>query len=127
MVTYKDLEIYKISHSLAVEVHKMTLKELPRFEMFEEGSQIRRSSKSIVANIVEGFGRRRYKQEFIQFLTYSLASCDETRAHLELLHDTGSLDDKNISEDFIRRYEELGAKIMAFTKAVERGHLTRKR
>jgi four helix bundle protein len=126
MVTYKQLEIYKISHSLAVEVHKMTLKELPRFEMYEEGTQIRRSSKSIVANIVEGFGRRRYKQEFIQFLTYSIASCDETRAHLELLHDTGSLENKNLFDDLLSRYEELGAKIMAFTKSVDRGHLTRK-
>jgi len=39
----------------------MTLDELPRFEMYEEGAQIRRSAKSIVANIVEGFGMRRYK------------------------------------------------------------------
>ena len=127
MVTYKQLEIYKISHSLAVEVHKMTLKSLPRFEMYEEGSQIRRSSKSIVANIVEGFGRRRYKQEFIQFLTYSLASCDETRAHLELLHDTGSLTVSSMFNDLLSGYEKLGARIMAFTKAVERGHLAGKR
>jgi four helix bundle protein len=126
MVTYKDLDIYKIGHALAVEVHKMTLRELPRFEMFEEGAQVRRSSKSIVVNIVEGFGRRRYKQEFIQFLTYSLASCDETRAHIELLFDTGSLEDKAIFDDFLNRYEELGARIMAFTKSVERGHLTRR-
>jgi four helix bundle protein len=87
MTTYKDLEIYKLSHKLAVEIHKMTLKELPKLEMYEEGSQIRRSSKSVVNTIVEGFGRRRYKQEFIQFLTYSLASCE----HLEL---PGSLKNK---------------------------------
>lgn len=127
MVTYKQLEIYKTSHSLAVEVHKMTLNSLPRFEMYEEGSQIRRSSKSIVANIVEGFGRRRYKQEFIQFLTYSLASCDETRAHLKLLHDTGSLKDKSLFNNILSGYENLGARIMAFIKSVERGHLTGKR
>ena len=127
MVTNKQLEIYKISHSLAVEVHKMTLKSLPRFEMYEEGSQIRRSLKTIVANIVEGFGRRRYKQEFIQFLTYSLASCDETRAHLELLHDTGSLTVSSMFNDLLSGYEKLGARIMAFTKSVERGHLTGKR
>jgi four helix bundle protein len=126
MVTYKDLEIYKISHNLAVEVHKMTLKELPRFEMFEQGSQLRRSSKSVVSNIVEGFGRRRYKQEFIQFLTYSQASCDETRVHLELLYDTGSIKNKDMFEGFQSRYDNLGAKIMAFTKSVERGHLTGK-
>jgi len=55
---------------------------LPKFEMYEEGSQIRRSSKSVSNNIVEGFGRRKYKQEFIRFLTFSLGSCDETIEHL---------------------------------------------
>ncbi len=126
MLSYKDLEIYKLSHTLAVEVHKMALKELPKFEMYEEGSQIRRSSKSIVSNIVEGFGRRRYKREFIQFLTYSLASCDETKEHLELLFDTKSMKNKEQFESFLSGYEELGAKIMKFTQAVEKRHLTRK-
>jgi four helix bundle protein len=64
---------------LAVRLHKITIEKLPKFEMFEEGSQVRRSSKSIVSNIVEGFGRRRYKNEFFQFLTYAVASCDETK------------------------------------------------
>jgi len=126
MTTYKDLEIYKLSHTLAVEIHKMTLKELPKLELYEEGSQIRRSSKSVVNTIVEGFGRRRYKQEFIQFLTYSLASCDETREHLELLFETGSLKNKEQFTYFLSKYEELGAKITKFIQAVEKGHLTRK-
>jgi len=75
--SYRDLDIYKNAHKLAIEIHEMSLK-LPKFELYEEGSQIRKSSKSIKSTIVEGFGRRRYKQEFIKFLTYSLASCDET-------------------------------------------------
>ncbi len=66
--SYKDLDIYKLAHKLAINIHEMSLR-LPKFEMYEEGSQIRRSSKSIKSNIVEGFGRRRYKQEFIRFLT----------------------------------------------------------
>jgi len=127
LVKYADLEIYKLAHKLAVEVHTMTLKQLPKFEMYEEGAQARRSSKSVVSNIVEGFGRRRYKQEFILFLTYSQASCDETRVHLELLFDTGSLENREVFEKLRDNYNELGAKIMAFTKSVERGHLTRKR
>ncbi len=49
------------------------------------GSQIRRSSDSVVTNIVEGYGRRRYKQDFIKFLTYSHASNLETLCHLEKL------------------------------------------
>ncbi len=125
MTTYKDLDIYKLSHKLAVEIHKMTLK-LPKFEMYEEGAQIRRSSKSVSTNIVEGFGRRRYKQEFIQYLIYSLASCDETKEHLQYLYDTGSLKDKEQFNYFMTGYEELGAKLSKFISAVERGHLVRK-
>jgi four helix bundle protein len=91
--SYRDLDIYKKAHRLAIEIHQMSL-NLPKFEMYEEGSQIRKSSKSVKNTIVEGFGRRRYKLEFIRFLTYSLASCDETMAHLDTLYETKSLDDK---------------------------------
>ena len=45
--SYRDLEIYQIAHRLAVEVHKTTLRELPKFETYEEASQIRRASKSV--------------------------------------------------------------------------------
>ena len=51
--SYKDLDVFRLAKDLAVRTHKITLNGLPKFEMYEEGSQIRRSSKSIVANIVE--------------------------------------------------------------------------
>ena len=122
-ISYRDLEIYRLSKKLAVDIHRMTLEELPKFEMFEEGSQIRKSSKSVASNIVEGFGRRRYKNEFIQFLTYALASCDETKVHLEMLHETGSLK-KETFNGLLLRYEELGAKLFNFREAVIKGHRT---
>lgn len=121
--SYRDLEIFVLAKELAVKVHKMTLEELPKFEMFEEGSQIRRSSKSIVSNIVEGFGRRRHKNEFIQFLTYAVASCDETKVHLEMLYETGTLK-KEIFDKLFYRYKELGAKLFNFREAVIKGHRT---
>ena len=121
--SFKDLDIYSLSKGLSIKVHAVTIDKLPGFEMYEEGSQIRRSSKSIVSNIVEGFGRRRYKNEFIQFLTYSISSCDETKAHLEILHETGSLE-KRLFENLLERYEELGAKLFNFREAVIRGHRT---
>ena len=68
--SYRDYGIWQMAHQLAVRVHKMTLEKLPKFEMYEEASQIRRSLKSISSNIVEGFGRRRYKNDFIRFLIY---------------------------------------------------------
>jgi len=63
--SYEDLETFTLSKELVVKIHKMSLESLPKYEMYEEGSQIRRSSKSIVANIVEGYGRRRYKNDFL--------------------------------------------------------------
>jgi four helix bundle protein len=48
--SYRDLDIYKLASKLAIEVHEMSL-HLPKFEMYEEGSQIRKSSKSVKSNI----------------------------------------------------------------------------
>jgi len=58
---YEDTAIYGLAKWLAVEVHDMTLTDLPKFEMYEEGSQTRRSSRSILANFVEGHGMKRYR------------------------------------------------------------------
>jgi four helix bundle protein len=82
-LSYKKLEVWRLARDVSIRVHRMTMDRLPKFEMYEEGTQIRRSSKSIRSNIVEGYGRRRYKQDFITFLTYAHASCDETIDHLE--------------------------------------------
>jgi four helix bundle protein len=120
-MSYRDLEIYQLAKENAVKIHKMTLKDIPKFEMYEEGSQIRRSSKSIVSNIVEGFGRRRHRNEFIQYLVYAIASCDETKVHLELLCETGSLA-MSIFNELYECYKELGAKLYNFTKSVQEKH-----
>jgi four helix bundle protein len=73
MSGYKELEIYQIALNLSIIIHHLSL-NLPKFELFEQGSQIRRSSKSIKDNISEGYGRRRYKPEYIKYLVYSQAS-----------------------------------------------------
>ena len=122
--SYRDLDIYNKAHKLAIEIHEMSSK-LPKFELYEEGSQIRKSSKSVKNNIVEGFGRRRYKQEFIKFLTYSIASCDETRGHLDTLYETKSLNNTEKYEYFCEEYDHLGKMISNFIKSVAGGHKTR--
>jgi four helix bundle protein len=102
----------------------MTLDNLPKFEMYEEGSQIRRSAKSISANTVEGYGRRRYKQEFIRFLVFAHAYCDETMEHLEMLFETGSLTNELVYGDLGARLDLLGRKLNVFIDSVERSHRT---
>jgi four helix bundle protein len=75
---YKTLRVWKLAKDLAVDIHKMTLEKLPKFEMFEAGSQIRRSSKGVRANIVEGYGRRQYKADYVKFIIYALSSNNKT-------------------------------------------------
>jgi len=123
-MSYRDLDIWKLARQIAIAVHQATVRELPKFEMFEEGSQIRRSAKSISANIVEGFGRRRYKQEFIRFLVFAHASCDETIEHLEILFETGSLANEVIYRDLRAQLDLLGRKLNVFIGTVERCHRT---
>jgi four helix bundle protein len=122
VMSYKNLEIWQLARELVIDIHKMTLEKLPKFEMFEEGSQIRKSVKSVKSTIVEGYGRRRYKQEFIKFLTYSIASNDETADHLENLYETGSLQDKDLYQKLHDRLDKLGRKINLFLQSVEGGH-----
>lgn len=118
-MSYRNLEIWKLAGDLVVEIHAMTLTKLPKFEMFEEGSQIRRSSKSVKSTIVEGYGRKRYKAEFIKFLVYSLGSNDETIDHLENLFKTKSLQDEELYNYLYAKLEIVGKKINLFIKGLD--------
>jgi four helix bundle protein len=107
-MNYRNLEVWQLARELVIAIHEMTLSKLPKFEMFEEGSQIRRAIKSVKSNIVEGYGRRRYKQEFVRFVDYALASCDETADHLDTLVATKSLTHPATIDEFARKLDELG-------------------
>ena len=116
MKSYRDLEIYKISYELAVGVHHMT-KMLPKYELYEQGSQIRRASQSIKDNIVEGYGRRRYKAEFIRYLIFAHSSNDETINQLEMLNELYFQD--NPINELINQSDMLGRKLNKFIQYVE--------
>lgn len=118
-MSYKNLEIWKLADEVVIEIHDMTLNCLPKFEMYEQGSQIRRSCKTTKSCIVEGYGRRRYKSDFIKFLIYSLSSNDESNDHLETLYKTRSLTDENLYISIHQKLELLGKKLNLFIKGVD--------
>lgn len=120
-MSYRNLEIWQMARELTIDVHKMSL-TLPKFEMYEEASQIRRSMKSVRSNIVEGYGRRRYKNDYIRFIIYALSSNDETIDHLEILYETESLKDQKVFENLKHRLQKLGIKINNFLTAIEKNH-----
>jgi len=119
---YKKLRIWVLARELVIEVHRMTLKALPKFEFHEEGAQIRRSMKSVKSNIVEGYGRRRHKPEYIRFLDYAYASTLETIDHLETLSETASLTDQGLFSSLHERLIQLSKSIYLFIRGVELHH-----
>jgi four helix bundle protein len=121
-MNYEDIEIWKLANELVIAIHNMTLNDLPKFEMFETGSQIRRSIKSVKANIVEGFGRRVYKNEFLHFLVIAHASNDETIDHLKTLYLTKSLRDADKYLSCLEKLNELGRKLNRFILSVRKYH-----
>ncbi|MEN9885367.1 MAG: hypothetical protein RLZZ420_2584 [Bacteroidota bacterium] len=110
--SYKELEVYKQSFDLFIELHKVTL-QLPKHELYELGSQIRRSSDSIVSNIVEGYGRRIYKNEFVRFLVFSHASCLETICHLDKIAELYP-NMNQVIQPIQEKYDVLGRKLFKF-------------
>ncbi len=124
MKSYRELEVYKQSKALAIRIHKMSL-TLPKFELYEEGSQIRRSAKAVTTAIVEGYGRRNYKPEFLRYLTFALTECDETILHLEFLFETASLTDETLFNEFNMAYQQLSKQLNAFMQWVDKNWLTK--
>src|SRR5688572_20967049 len=108
-MSYKNLEVWKLAREVAIDIHVMSLR-FPKFEMYEEGQQIRRSSKSVKSTIVEGDGRRRYKKDYIKFLVCSHASNGETIDHLENLYETKSLTDHIVFNNLAKKPDTLGRK-----------------
>jgi four helix bundle protein len=82
--SYRDLDIYQDALVQFHNIRKISLL-FPKHELYELGSQVRRASDSTLSNIVEGYGRRRYKADFIRFLVFSQASNLEVCCLLERL------------------------------------------
>jgi four helix bundle protein len=123
-MSYRQLDVWKLAREASNAIHRMSVTQLPKFELYETGSQIRRSSKSVRANIVEGYGRRRYKAEFVRFLVFTVASNDETMDHLESLYETRSLQDEAQFKQLRSQVDELGRKLNRFIASVESAHRT---
>src|SRR5215471_9038680 len=85
----EDLEVFRRAYRLSLEVHRASL-DFPRIEQFALADQIRRGSKSICANLAEGFGRQQLsKPEFRRFLIMALGSADEMQVWALYCRDLG--------------------------------------
>ena len=118
---FRSLRVYQLSHQLGVKIHKMTL-GLPKFEVYEEGSQIRRCSKRVSASIVEGYALRKYKAEYLHYLFRAYGSAEENVEHLDYLWETGSLTDESAYRTLREECLDLNRQLFRFIQGVEREH-----
>ena len=103
---YGDLLVYKQAYRLALDVSHLS-KGFPMHEQFELGKQIRRCSRSIPANIVEGWAKRASALEFKRHLQIAIGEIEETRFWLDLARDGGCAT-RAKSDSLAAEYAKLG-------------------
>jgi four helix bundle protein len=115
---HRDLKVYQLAYRLAMEVFEQS-KAFPREERYSLTDQIWRSSRSVCANIAEGFRKRRYPAMFVSKLTDADAEATETLVWLDFARDCGYLSEEH-SRALASRYEEVGRMLGSMIDQPER-------
>jgi four helix bundle protein len=105
--SYRDLEVYRLAYASALEVFRAT-KLFPSEERFSLSDQIRRSSRSICANISEGWAQRRYENKFKNRLNDAEGSATETQTWLDFAKDCGYIKSP-FHTDMAGKYDRIAA------------------
>ena len=118
MQSLGNLSVYNRSYTVSLEIHELSL-GFPRHEQYKGlASQLRDSSKSIVANIVEGYAFRKQRpKRYINHIEVSIGSCDETRLWLRYGFDLGYLE-REVYNRLIAEYEEIGKMLWGLLQSV---------
>ena len=104
--SFRSLEVYKLSRGLSKEIFEIS-KNFPREEMFSLTDQIRRSSRSVGAQIAEAWARRKYEKHFLSKLTDADGEQMETQHWIEVASDCGYLS-KETAENVLQRCASIG-------------------
>ena len=115
---HRDLKVYQLAYSLAMQIFEES-RTFPHEERYSLTSQIRRSSRSVAANIAEGFRKRQYPNMFVSKLADSDAEATETQVWLDFARDCGYLSVEH-HNDLVARYEEIGKMLHAMIEHPER-------
>ena len=107
--SFRDLEVYKLSRELAREIFQIS-KSFPKEETYSLTDQIRRSSRSVGAQISEAWAKRRYEKHFISKLTDAYGEQQETQHWLETAYDCNYVE-KTTLKSLLNCYESVGKMI----------------
>ena len=120
MAGVEELEVYRRAYRAALRVHELSL-GFPEIERFALADQMRRASRSIAANIAEGYGRRRMSSaEYRRFLAMAVGSADEMQVWAAFARDLGYIDTEKA--DAIRQeYAEIARMALGLSRAWDEG------
>jgi four helix bundle protein len=116
--SHKDLIVFKSAIQLALRIHELS-KNFPSEERYSLTDQIRRSSRSIAANIAEAFRKRRYPKAFISKLSDCEGEVAETQVWLYFI-ETFSYLDPSVTDDLDAQYEHLLAQLVTMIQSPEK-------
>lgn len=115
----EDLRVYKKLFKLALEIHQLTL-SFPKFELYEPGSQLRRSSNSVPANLAEGFGNK-HTNIYLECISRAKGELRETRHHLKIAHNKNYLPEHQLN-NFLADYEDCSKMLFGLENALAKQH-----
>lgn len=107
--SFLDLEVYRLAHKLAMAVFQASA-DFPKEEKYSLTDQVRRSSRSVAANIAEGWGKRKYPLYFKKQLVDANGSLEETKSWLMFARDCKYISIEQF-DALLTEYETLGSKL----------------
>jgi four helix bundle protein len=118
--SFRDLDVYQKLFQLHLDVHELTLR-FPKYELYELGSQLRRSSNSAPANLAEGWNNK-HTNIYLEGISRAISEVQETRHHLDVGKRKGYVDDAR-HEKLTMRYDECEKMLWGLAAAVGRSRL----
>jgi four helix bundle protein len=104
--SFRSLEVYKLSRDMSKEIFEIS-KKFPKEEMFSLTDQIRRSSRSVGAQIAEAWAKRKYERHFVSKLTDADGEQLETQHWIEVASDCCYVS-KEVADDVLEHYASIG-------------------
>jgi four helix bundle protein len=115
--SHRDLKVYQLAFEAALQIHEIS-KSFPSEEKYSLTDQVRRSSRSVSANLAEAWRKRRYKNHFISKLSDSEAEAGETQVWLEFSMAFKYIDERTYNELY-DKYEHIIAMLINMSNSPE--------
>ena len=108
--SHSELDVYKMAFDSAMTIFELS-KDYPNEEKYSLTDQIRRSSRSVAANIAEAFRKRKYPKSFISKLSDAEGEAAETQVWIDFSLRCGYISEKN-HQELYKNYENIIGKLV---------------